>query len=187
MIEVIVSLAILSLVMLATVSGLRTLAATQGSLEAVTERNDALRSASSFLRNALDAAVQGSDSGGLSLGGGISEQTFFEVRDGALFWETVMLIGESYGGSYLVRVAGEDQKLVLRWIAERPTDREIDWNRAPARTLVNNLDSFEVAYRREPDGEWLERWDARGTPGWVRLRIQSRDRYWPDLIAAVAR
>jgi general secretion pathway protein J len=187
LIEVVVSLAILSLVMLATVSGLRTLAATQGSLEGLVERNDEIRSVSGFLRNALESAVIGSDSGGLSLGGGYGEMTFFEIQGSALLWKSVLLMGESYGGSYILRLAREGADLVLRWTPEASLESELNWNRAPARTLAKGLDGFTVAYRRSPGGPWLDEWDGRGAPGWVRLRIESAGRYWPDIVSEVAR
>ena len=66
LIEVVVSLAILSLVLLGTVTGLRTLGNTQVSLERVTQRADEVRTVSAFLRDLMEAAVVGSGSGGLT-------------------------------------------------------------------------------------------------------------------------
>ena len=71
LVEVVVALAILSLVMLATITGLRTLANTQVSLVRMTERVDGMRAVSSFLRDTLESAAVGSSSGGgLAMGGG---------------------------------------------------------------------------------------------------------------------
>lgn len=187
LIEVIVSLAILSLVMLATVTGLRTLAATEGSVDLLVQRNDALRSVSSFIRDAMESAVVGASSSRLSFGGLPSDKTVFEVRDGALVWKTVILLGESYGGSYIVRLGQEQGSLVLRWTRDDALRRDFDWNSAPSRTLAKDLQSFAIAYRRVPKEEWREEWDGRGSPRWVRLRIESRQRFWPDIIAEVAR
>ena len=53
LVEVMVSLAILSLVMLVTVSGFRTLGNTATSISAMTGRTDELRSVSMFLRDAF--------------------------------------------------------------------------------------------------------------------------------------
>jgi general secretion pathway protein J len=186
LIEVVVSLAILSLVMLATVTGLRTLAATEGSLDTLVQRNDALRSVSSFLRDAMESAVVGSNSEGLVLGGSDSDKTVFEIQDGALVWKTVILLGENYGGSYIVRLGREQGSLVLRWNRDAALRRDFDWNSAPSRTLAKDLQSFAIAYRRRPKEEWREEWDGRVAPGWVRLRIESRQRFWPDIIAEVA-
>lgn len=183
----IVAITILSLVMLATITGLRTLASTQTTLSSKISSNDELRSVSSFLRDALESAVVGSDVGGLSVGGSGKDTTIFEAHPTRLLWKTTMLFGESEGGTFVVQVAQEARKLVLRW--QKP-DRRGEfgaWNKAPARTLVENLQEFSVVYRRQADGEWQSQWDDSGAPGWIRLRVQAKERYWPDIILAVAK
>jgi general secretion pathway protein J len=187
LIEMSVALAVLSLIMLATVTALRTLGSTQVSLERITGRNDEIRSVSAFLRDAFESTVIGADSGGLSLGGGGLTRTVFEMSGSSLTWSTVMLFGESEGGSYVVRVAREGNEVVLRWQPKPAQGRLQPWNKVPARTLISGVQSFDVAYRREPGGPWLERWDERGAPRWVRLRIRAGERYWPDIVMQVAR
>lgn len=186
LVEMMVSVTILSLVMLATVTALRTLASTQTSLNRVTDRNDEIRSVSSFLRDALESAVVGSSSGGLSVGGGSAEMTVFETSPTQLIWKTTMMFGESAGGSYVVRIAEEQPNIVLRWQKTNAFGQVGDWNKASARTLVQDVQEFAVAYRRQYDGEWMSRWDGRGAPGWVRLRIRAAERYWPDIVMEVA-
>ncbi|MEO0436641.1 MAG: prepilin-type N-terminal cleavage/methylation domain-containing protein [Pseudomonadota bacterium] len=186
LVEVLVGISILSLVLLATVSGLRTLASTQISLSAVAARNDELRTVGSFLRDALEATTVGSGSGGLSLGGGGNEEAIFEVGSGYLLWAARVRIGDGVGGHYVIRVAQEDGSLVMRWQRRIPSRELQPWNNAAARTLVDNLEEFSVSYRRNPGGEWLGEWDRRGAPGWVRMRIKASSRYWPDLIVTVA-
>ncbi|KGE04743.1 PulJ/GspJ family protein [Pseudohaliea rubra] len=188
LVEVVVSLAVLSLIMLATVTGLRTLGNTQVAVDRQVDRVSEVRAVSSFLRDSFSAAVTGSGSGGLSLGGGMSETTVFELTgQGALIWKAVVLFGESYGGNYLVRLGKQGDELVLRWRASDGTSPLLGWNKAPERTLVSGLDSFEVAYRRTPGGPWLSAWDRAGPPGWVRLRLKVDGRFWPDLVMVVAR
>ena len=186
LVEMMVSVTILSLVMLATVTGLRTLASTQSSLNKVIDRNDEIRSVSSFLRDALESAVVGSSSGGLTVGGGGAEMTVFESSPTQLMWKTTMLFGESAGGSFVVRVAKENPNLVLRWQKMDARGQIGDWNNAAARTLVESVQEFSVAYRRVPDGAWVSEWDERGPPGWVRLRVRAAERYWPDIVMEVA-
>jgi general secretion pathway protein J len=84
LIEVVVSLAILSLVLLGTVTGLRTLGNTHVSLERVTQRADEVRTVSAFLRDLMESAVVGSGSGGLTLGGGSSAASYFRSGKGFL-------------------------------------------------------------------------------------------------------
>ena len=187
LIEMVVSLAVFSMIMLATVTALRTLGNTQGSLEQLTSRNDEIRSVSSFLRDALESAVIGSDRGGLSLGGSGQDLTVFEVRPGALIWSTAVRFGESAGGSYVVRVAREDKQVVMRWQKPAPNGLIGPWNKAPTRTLISDVQSFDVAYRRQMGGQWRREWDSGGAPGWIRMQIQAGDRYWPEIVMQVAR
>lgn len=187
LVEMLVAITILSMVMLATVTGLRTLANSQTSLVAQSDRNDALRSASSFLRDAFESAVIGRDVGGLSLGGGGRDRTVFEAGPERLMWKTSMRFGESAGGSFVANLARAGDVIELRWQKMAPNGELAPWNNAPARTLVQNVDEFAVAYRRVPGGEWQEVWDGRGAPAWVRLRIKAQGRYWPDIVMQVAR
>ncbi|RLA58714.1 MAG: general secretion pathway protein GspJ [Gammaproteobacteria bacterium] len=183
LVEVMVALTILSLVMLATTTGLRTLANTQVAIERMTARVDEVRSVSSFLRDTLQSTVTGSDVGGLSLGGSTnSGSTFFQVFPNAVELKSIVLFGEGYGGSYLLRVAQESDRLVLRWLEPGRHPKPQDWERAPSRVLVNDLDELRVAYRREFSGDWLDQWDREGMPELLRLQIKASGRYWPDLI-----
>jgi general secretion pathway protein J len=189
LVEVVVSLAVLSLIMLATVTGLRTLGNTQVTVDRQVDRVSEVRAVSSFLRDTFGAAVRGSDgSGGLTLGGSGAGRAVFELTEGGgLLWKAAVLFGESYGGQYLLRLEREADALVLRWREPMDGSPVVDWNNAPERTLVSGVDSFEVAYRRTAGGPWLKEWDGAGTPGWVRLRLQAGGRYWPDLVMVVAR
>ncbi|MEM1144434.1 MAG: prepilin-type N-terminal cleavage/methylation domain-containing protein [Pseudomonadota bacterium] len=186
LVEVLVGTSVLTLVLLATVTGLRTLASSQVALDRVAERNDELRSVSSFLRDALESVTLGRGNGGLSLGGLASGPTFFEVGGDYLLWGARVRIGEGTGGDYVLRVAQEDEQLVLRWQRQPPNEILNPWNNTQARSLVDNLEEFSVNYRREPDGPWKEEWDRLDTPGWVRLRVKQAGRFWPDLIVRLA-
>jgi general secretion pathway protein J len=90
LIEVIVALGIFSLIMLATVSGYRTLGNTASTIDRMTDRTDELRSVSAFLRDALENAVVGTESGGgdeMTFGGTATDAgpvRFFKVTEGGL-------------------------------------------------------------------------------------------------------
>lgn len=184
LVEVMVALTILSLVMLATITALRTLANTQTALERLTQRVDEVRTVSSFLRDTLESAVasSGSGSGGLTLGGSDPGSTFFRVYPQAVEWRSIVLFGESFGGTYLLRVAREADQLVLRWLEPDTISRTPDWAGAPSRVLVDELDELQVSYRRELAGDWQSEWDWEGTPSLLRLQIKASGRYWPELI-----
>lgn len=188
LVEVVVALAILSLVMLATITGLRTLANTQVSLGRMTERVDGIRAVSSFLRDTMESAAVGSSSGGgLALGGGGSsrESAYLEMAPDGLAWKSTILIGERFGGSYLLRVAREDEQLVLRWQEGDASGQPQDWSQAQARTLVEGLQDFEVSWREHGQSEWQSQWEKGDKVGWVRLQVKAANRYWPELIMQV--
>jgi general secretion pathway protein J len=189
LVEVVVALAILSLVMLTTITGLRTLASTQTALDRMTGRIDQVRTVSSFLRDTLESAAIGSSgAGGLSLGGGDRESAYFELTADSLTWKSTILIGESFGGTYLLRVAREDDLLVLRWQEPGPSgEPEQDWSRAQERILVEDVEEFELAWREEAGDRWQQQWEQGDVAGWVRLQLRASDRYWPDLIMQVPR
>ena len=185
LVEVMVALTILSLVMLTTITGLRTLANTQIAIERLTLRVDEVRTVSSFLRDTLESAIagRGSASGGLTLGGSSGTgSTYFRIYPEAVEWKSIVLFGESFGGSHLLRVAREDDQLVLRWISPEFSRRAPDWPAAPSRVLVSDLQELQVSYRRELDGDWQREWDQAGTPSLLRLQIKASGRYWPELI-----
>jgi len=188
LVEVVVALAILSLVLLATITGLRTLANTQVSLGRMAERVDGMRTVSSFLRDTMESAVAGgSASGGLALGSGGSsrESAYLEMASDGLVWKSTILIGERFGGSHLLRVAREEEQLVLRWQQGDASGQPQDWSQAQARTLVEGLQDFEVSWRESVQGEWRQQWQQGDKVGWVRLQVKAANRYWPELIMQV--
>ena len=187
LIEVVVSLAILSLVLLGTVTGMRTLGNTQVSLERVTQRADEVRTVSAFLRDLMESAVVGSGTGGLTLGGGSFEAAYFRTGKGFLEWKTNLLFGESYGGTHVVRIGSEDGQLVLRWLEPDATSPKANkWEAAPSRVLVDDLEEFSAFLRSEYNEDWVKNWeDSALAPALVRLQIKASGRYWPELIMQV--
>lgn len=191
LVEVMVSLAVLSLILLATVSALRTFANTQGSLERKIARVDEIRSVSSFLRDALQANVSGTseNSGSLALGGGKDQSAFFRGTGRSVEWKAPMIFGEGHGGVFLVRLAQEEDQLTLRWQDPPKNDEDVepDWRGTPHRVVIDNIEEFGIAYRLEYDEGWRENIFLEEPPVMLRLVIKSSGRYWPDLVASVNR
>lgn len=188
LVEVMVALSILSLVLLGTVTGLRTLGNTQLALERKTVRVDEVRSVSGFMRDLMESAVVGGGSGGLGLGGGSSDATFFRFEDQFVEWKTTILFGEAFGGSFVVRVADEDGALMLRWLESEVHQRNPDdWRSAPSRVLVRDLEAYQISLRQDYTTDWTDQWDGGAPPALVRMQIKSAGRHWPDLIMQVQR
>jgi general secretion pathway protein J len=96
-----------------------------------------------------------------------------------------VLFGESFGGSYLVRVAREGDELVLRW--QEPNVRGIadDWEQSERRVLVERLEEFDLSYRRDFAAAWTDQFERNLVPKLLRMQIKADGRYWPDLILRV--
>ncbi|QFU76707.1 prepilin-type N-terminal cleavage/methylation domain-containing protein [Halioglobus maricola] len=189
LVEVMVAISILSLVMLALVTGLRTLGNTQVALERKTERVDEIRTLSGFLRDLMEAAVVGESSGGLTLGTGGKDTTYFRLRDGGVEWKSTILFGEAYGGSHIVRLAKEGDALVLRWAEPTESGDSPDlWNDGPYRVLLAEVEEFYVEFRPEFTDDWVDRWEQENiAPALTRMQIKSSGRFWPVLIMQVQR
>ena len=189
LIEVVVALGVLSLILLATISALRTFANTQVSLDKIVARVDEVRTLSSFLRDTLGGAVTGnSQAGGLSFGGGGTELAYFAGDEKSLSWKTTALFGEVFGGTVLMRILKEDDNLMLYWQNPVPPGVTVAWEGKDSRMLLQGVEEFEVSFRPEFDLQWQSaQWDTPGAPALVRLTIKANGRYWPDLIIGVQR
>ncbi|MEZ5572077.1 MAG: prepilin-type N-terminal cleavage/methylation domain-containing protein [Halioglobus sp.] len=189
LVEVMVALTLLALVLMGTVTALRTLGNTQSAIESLTDRVDEVRSVSVFLRDLLESAVVGQDSD-FTLGGGSTEASYFRSGADFLEFESIILFGERYGGSYLVRIAKEEGQMVLRWQDSPGNDKStLQWNDTPSRVIVEQLEELTVATREEYAEDWSDRRsvDELKAPAAVKLRIKAAGRYWPDLVLQVRR
>jgi general secretion pathway protein J len=189
LVEVVVATAVLSLLLLATVTALRTLGNTQAALERHTVRVDEVRSVSGFLRDLMESAVMGEDGGGLTLGGGSRSSTYFRLFEQGVEWKTSVLFGEAYGGTHIVRVAREADQLVMRWSEPGANGLPPEtWEDTASRVLVREVEDYAVAVREEYDAEWSDRWlEERSAPALVRMQVKASGRFWPDLIMKVQR
>ena len=193
LVEAVVALAVLSLLMTTVLAALRAFGNTQESLEVATGRTDEMRAVSSFLRESLEAAVVGAGGAGgdLSFGGGDEgdsrELPHFKGDEKGLEWKARMVFGENYGGTFLVRVAREEDRLVFRWLRPPASTESVAWEGQPERVLIPRLQELLLAYRGPPGSEWQPTWEERGSPELVRLTVKANDRYWPELIMAVQR
>ena len=195
LVEVIVALAILSLVMLATVSGFRTLGNTATTISRMTDRSDELRSVSSFLRDAFENSVTGEGAGesasnaSLSFGGnsGMSPVPvrYLKLAPAAVEWRSKVLFGEAYGGSYFLRLAKREQRLELQWQDPDGKPEPEDWARSPSREVLDGVQQFEVWHRMSPSAPWQQTVQEDELPSHVKLVIKANDKFWPDLVMQV--
>ena len=186
LVEVMVALTILSLVMIVTVTGLSTLANTQSAIERMTSRVDEVRSVSTFLRDLLTSASSGSDPNKLTLGGFGEDESYFISGNDFLELDATVLFGERYGGTHRVRIAKEDNQLILRWQASNRGTAPKDWNDVSSRVIISQLEEFTVFTREDYTAQWTEnRSIDKRKPILVMLKVKAAGRNWPDLIVRV--
>ena len=102
--------------------------------------------------------------------------------------KSTILFGEAFGGSFVVRVAQEENALVLRWLEHAVHQRSPDnWEGAPSRVLVRDLEEYQVSLRQDYHSDWTDQWEGGNPPVLVRMQIKSAGRFWPELIMQVQR
>ena len=185
LLEVLIAATLLGLVMTALVASMRTFGNTRATIEQVTGRIDEVRTVSGFLRGAIGAALplerpeifRDIDSDVPS------NATFFQGSSEELVWVSPVVAGSRLGGAYAIQLAREQDKLVMRWHPYRMDISEQAWSDLPARTLLDAVDAFEVAYLPDYGQAWEEAWEPQvSSPAAVRLTIQADGRFWPDLV-----
>jgi general secretion pathway protein J len=186
-----VALTILSLVMLATVSGFRTLAQTQTTLDRTINRVDEIRTVSAFLRQVFESGIVGENRGGIGLtlggaGGGDSE-AFFDMNPSGIVLKSIVMMGEGFGGTQVVRVAREGSAIILRWSQEELKVKDERWQRYPSRELVRDVEEFVVSSRAKSDAPWTPEWEGNGVPESIRVVLKAHGRFFPELIIPVQR
>ena len=189
LVEVLLAVTLMTLILSATVSALRTFGNTQSSLERVITRVDEIRAVSTFLRNAFAATVV-TEMSTMTLGPedtGGQDGGYFSMKDSSeVRWRSTAKFGEDYGGSYFFRVYAADDQLLLQWqLADARTPGS--WQDKPVRVLLENLQSLRLSCWSRVDGKWRSVWNSSGSiPDKVKFEIRSSQRYWPDLIMRVS-
>jgi len=178
LVEVVIALTILSLIMLTTLTAIRTFADTQTKLQQVTDRLDEMRLVTAFLRRAISQAVpvvRVREEEGYG--------TYFLGQEDELIWTTPMA-GPGFGGLKVLRLSEVDEGQLVLQISDylSPADEPI-WADVERHTLIEHLDSVSLSFRATPAGEWLEQWDwSLSNPYAVKLLISAKSRYWPEMI-----
>ncbi|BFM21608.1 hypothetical protein R50076_26570 [Gilvimarinus japonicus] len=186
MIEMVISLTILSLIVLATLTALRTLGATQKTLEKRTSEVARMRAVCGFIRNSLDSVYlvttykMGRPEG----------QSFTGVYNAVTYSAPLMLAG-GQGGLFTIRLSVSDERrLVIQ--ANRGTMEKFDEmgdSEEPLEyTLADKVDQLLISYRESIDSPWLDSWvmgEHNMAPSHVRIQLQVNGKYWPPIISVI--
>jgi len=181
-VEVVIALTILSMIMLALITAMRTLADTQERVQEVTDRTAEMRMVSRFLRSNIGQAVAVSRMQKRSL-----ESSYFKGLDKELVWAVPLSAGPTIGGLNIARLSILKGQLVIQFQPFKSPSDEPDWTEIESHVLVSDLKSITLAYRADIDQEWEEGWEWRvNNPGSVRVSIETERKFWPELVISLA-
>jgi general secretion pathway protein J len=185
LIEVMVAVTLLSMLMVATISAMRTLGNTRSSIEQLTERMDEIRVVSEFLRNSLGAAMPVPRVGQTAeaFTGGKSYGTFFAGDATRLMWVAPLVAGADMGGVFVLYLTLVDDTLELQWTPYQRDVQMLDWGAVEPRALLQSVEEFQVGYLAAYGQEWLDVWEgSQSNPIAVRINIRTAGKYWPELV-----
>ncbi|MDO3385244.1 prepilin-type N-terminal cleavage/methylation domain-containing protein [Gilvimarinus sp. SDUM040013] len=180
LIEMVVALTILSLVVMATLTGMRTLALTQTKLEHRADNNAELRAVNGFIRRLLMQAKPVP-----MFMFGRSEGHYFYGEANELIFASPMPIPGQQGGLFAMRISRDQDKL---WLQLREGINFVIWGEEEAYLLADKVEDFTVSYRKDRYSPWQEQWNRNAEqypPGFVKIALKVSGRYWPELIIPV--
>ena len=190
LVEVLVVMALLSMVMLAMGSALRTVAQTEDRINARLLRADEIRVANEFLRSVLGRVVAQKTLKPVAAG----ENPFvFAGAAQELTWIGIMPARFGVGGRYLFQLGIERRNdggaLVLRFLPWSASDANIDWAQSQTHVLVRGVAAFNLQYqdaRAALSGTWFAQWAAPdGLPERVLINLVTDAGAWPELVIAM--
>ncbi len=185
LLEVLVALTLLSMIMVATISALRTLGNTKTTIAQVTNRVDEIRVISEFLRNTIGAAmpvvrVGSTPEDFLDVA---SYGTYFAGDTTHVMWVAPLVAGADMGGAFVMQLALIENRLELRWHPYQSDVLAVNWDELEPRVLLESVEELQIGYLAAYGLDWLDLWaGAQRNPVAVRINIRAAEKYWPELV-----
>jgi general secretion pathway protein J len=184
LVEVIVSLAILSMVVVVLGASVRGMGESGERVDAQIERSDQMRGTAAFLRELMTRASFQRNAG--------TGQAQYVAGPGEFAWVGSMppRVGGTAGRHFfrlaLETAEGAAPALVLRF-APWQEGAAADWARAESRVIVAEVTGFQLAYGGAGfEQGWADRWnDAQALPPRVRLTLATASQQWPPLVMPI--
>lgn len=186
LVELLVVMTLLSLVVLALASALRTMAQTQERLDASLARTDDSRVTDLFLRRIL-GRIGAHKKTGLPVQG---ENPFlFNADAGAISWIGVMPAGYGYGGRHYLQLSHEQEggegALVLRYAPWIDDANPPVWSSAKRHVIAKAITAMQVEFQNaavDPP-EWTPGWISKDAlPDAVRVTLAGTRGTWPAIV-----
>ena len=189
LLEVLVVISLLSLIMLALGSALRTAAQTEERVDLRLQRVDELRVGQNFLRSVLDRISSRKITAQVPMG---ASQFFFFGGPQEISWVGVMPARYGAGGRYHFRLGWTDRAstgaLVLQYTPWIDSSTLPNWGGGESYTLATDVTAFALQYedaRTEPP-TWSPAWtEVDVLPQRVGIFIQTATGSWPDLVVVL--
>lgn len=183
LVELLVTMALLSMLMLGMASALRTMAQTEERVDARLARADELRVATNFLRTVLGRVSVRRTTAPLKEG---ASPFMFAGAADAVAWVGIMPARHGAGGRTFFRLALEPLQdgsaLVIRFIPWTDRADFPDWGQADSRILAREVTSLALSYEdaRQSVPTWVSAWTRTDSlPERVRIDLQTSAGPWP--------
>jgi general secretion pathway protein J len=190
LVEVLIVLALSSLIMLGLTAALRSFGDTGARLDARSQHGEDMRLVSAFLRQSLTDASPRRRPPRLDGARG----PYFAGDGATLEWLAPLPARHGVGGLHRLRLSVQEEpsqpfpaqrRLILQFVPFVVSESEVDWSAESAQVLLEGLESFAIQYQRLGAADWQEAWDDPAVlPGRVRLRIATAGPAWPELVIA---
>lgn len=191
LVEMLVVMALLSLMVLAMVSALRTVGQSQDRVDRVLTRADDFRVAVDFMRGTLGRLSARRVAVGTD---GRTSPYLFQAASSAVAWVGVMPARYGSGGRHFFRLAlekGGDGRdaLVLRFVPWTLAAQAFpDWSAAESRVLVEDVAALHFRYENATvaPATWTEDWMPQDRlPSRIAVNLATATGPWPAIVIAL--
>lgn len=196
LVEVMVSLLLISMVMLGLLTAMRTMASSATSVEAVADRIADMTVISGFLRTTIRGVE---DAGVLASGGSERFERIFIGNNRRLRWTGVMPAHHALGGLHVFELelvdggpgAAGTSSLYLHYQPYLGAQVQLLTQNRRSHRLIDGVDSMVIAYQvQDESSEWRDSWTGpeaeRILPARIRLQLRVNGRFWPEIVVPVA-
>lgn len=189
LVELLVTMALLSLLMLGMASALRTMAQTEERVDARLAKADEFRVATGFLRSIVGRVSARKNPTPITQG---ASPYLFMGTPTALSWVGIMPARYGAGGRNFFHLAVEPVQgspaLVIRFLPWVDSTEFPDWAQAESRVLVHGVTSLALTYEdaRQIEPLWVSAWERTDSlPDRVRMELQTDSGPWPMWVTAM--
>lgn len=184
LVEMVVALTILSLIVLATITGMRTLAKTQQVLKQRTTQVARMRAVEGFVRKSIEQL----QTVGYSSGAGTPTIIYFQGASHELVWAAPAPIPGVNGGLWAMRLTRNDDHQLMLQVREDISLTSWGEDTSISHVLAEDVEMFDITYRAFGTSDWRLEWpldNPDGVPAYIKIQLKVGDRYWPELIVAI--